>query len=226
MFNGLMGLDPSTALAAASAGGEMDVEMAEKLASMSAAGMNLVDMQTNTKLLEELYARTMMGSSLGGEASAAPSTSAVKEPGETSPSVSKHRYKSATVTKPSSSSTKNERGEELPEDLSIKTKADAETASVTLSNEGRLSRVSDTVEGHVSDGNDNRSTSRASEHRDSVRSGHSPRPDSKSPKQGDTPPSPQPTSPLLKRPESVNHSHSSNEDQSNQLNKSTPESPS
>lgn len=159
MMNGMMGLDPATAAAlSAAAGGEMDSDTLEKLATMNAsmmsmnANMNMMeDLQIRSKMLEELYGRAATASSLGGDlsafaaASAAAAASTSKEPGETSASSpapshssapahskSKSRKSAATVTKGEPSDTQDDQ----PEDLSMK------SSKTDAGSEGRLSRES------------------------------------------------------------------------------------
>lgn len=247
MLNGLMGqmgFDPTAALAAAAAGGglgEMDsAEMAEKLAAFTNANL-FDDLHMRTKMLEEMYGQmpaTSLAGGLLGEAAAA-STTAVAEPGETSSRSSKSRRKSATITK--AQHTNNDAGEdELPEDLSIRTKRDVDSPSQTPSNEGRVSRVSEIgSESHVdklSENNDGRSTKLSetlegtaavsdgvedmantpvSEGRESRTSHHS-RAVVASPISNISRPS--------SRPTSATHSHCSTEDIS-RVDKSKPESP-
>ena len=161
LMNGLMGFDPATmaalsAATGAAAGGEMDTDMAEKLAAMSASMNMMEDLQMRSKMLEELYGRAATSAALGGDltAAAAASTSAAasKEPGETTPSPApshssaaaahsrggKHR-KSATVTKSSAvtASADTVDPDDQPEDLSMKSSSKTDAGS-----EGRLSRES------------------------------------------------------------------------------------
>lgn len=162
LMNGLMGFDPATmaALSAATgATGEMDNDMAEKLAAMSASMNMMEDLQLRSKMLEELYGRAATSAALGGDltaataaaasAAAGASTSASKEPGGTTPSPApshssapthsargggKHR-KSATVTK--AAVVEPAEPEDQPEDLSMKSSSKADAGS-----EGRISRES------------------------------------------------------------------------------------
>lgn len=138
MFNGMMGFDPTTALA----GGESDSDMAEKLSQMAAlsmgAGMSgMEDMQLHSKLLE-MYGQAAMGQP-------STSTSVAKEPGERSPTPSAshhHHRKAATITKPSTHDSDNAPEDDQPEDLSIKSRADGDTHSQCHSSDGRLSSAS------------------------------------------------------------------------------------
>jgi len=101
----MLGYDP----AALSGATELDSDMAEKLAAMTASMNAMEDLQLRSKMLEEMYRGSLPGSSKTAE------TKTVKEPGERSPHTSKR--KSATVTRAIANG-----DEELPEDLSMKSR--------------------------------------------------------------------------------------------------------
>lgn len=225
MLNGLLGFDPNALAAAAGAGVEMDADMAEKLAAMSASMNMMEDMQMRNKALEEIYGRIPASSGFGE--SSAPSTS-TKEPGETSPSVSKQSRKSATVTKHSNTSNETAGDEEQPEDLSLKPKAEGDSASAVPSTEGRTSRESDIGEGSVGKADRSGAVSKTSDNKEApvdnvegrnsvISEGRHSRTSHRA-----VSASPQP----LSRPTSEARSHSSHEGQNNQSEKSRPESPS